>query len=266
MSEINDMKKAINYTDLTIVKQYIDEQVAAAIAKFVDGEKVAKYANSADSAQSAGTAASATKATNDSDGNNIAATYLKKTDNTYESPYANRLKEGPLQAYMQLYPYAKPGYGETGYDASASKDIVKIVTQQAASGSTGELKSYDTYVDIAKQAIILRKPTFKEYKMTENYNDTLHGIQVDLAEGLYLAYYDSYDFGMFYWPNKDTHHISMTCGDIGDYFLASNEIYRLIIDRRLKGNAQTTHVCIEKRNTSGNDYVTSGSIYIAKLS
>ena len=149
MSEINDMKKAINYTDLTIVKQYIDEQVAAAIAKFVDGEKVAKYANSSDSARSA---QSATKATNDSDGNNIVATYLKKDDNTYEAPYANRLKEGPLQAYMQLYPYAKPGYGEDGFDASASNDIVKIVTQQAASGSTGELKSYDTYVDIAAKA------------------------------------------------------------------------------------------------------------------
>lgn len=259
MSETNDMKKAINYTDLTIVKQYIDEQVAAAIAKFVGGEKVAKYANSADSAERAVSAVSATKATNDSDGNNIAATYLKKTNNTYEAPYAKKLKEGSLLAYMQPYPYAKPGYGEPGYDASASNDIVKI---KIGAGD----KNYDTYADIAKQAIILRKPTFKEYKMTENYNDTLHGIQVDLAEGLYLAYYDSYDFGMFYWPNKDTHHISITCGDIGNYFLASNEIYRLIIDRRLKGNAQTTHVCIEKRNTSGNDYVTSGSIYIAKLS
>ena len=140
MSEINDMKKAINYTDLTIVKQYIDEQVAAAIAKFVDGEKVAKYANSADSARSA---QSATKATNDSDGNNIVATYLKKTDNTYEAPYANRLKEGSVQAYLQPYPYAKPGYGEEGYDASASNDIIRIAT-------IGEsAKNYDTYADVA---------------------------------------------------------------------------------------------------------------------
>ena len=140
MSETNDMKKAINYTDLTIVKQYIDEQVAAAIAKFVDGEKVAKYANSADNARSAGTA---TKATNDSDGNNIAATYLKKADNTYEAPYANRLKEGSVQAYLQPYPYAKPGYGEDGYDASASNDIIRIATIGASA------KNYDTYADVA---------------------------------------------------------------------------------------------------------------------
>ena len=146
MSEINDMKKAINYTDLTIVKQYIDEQVAAAIAKFVDGDKVAKYAYSADSAQSAQsavTAVSATKATNDSDGNNIAATYLKKGDNTYESPYAKRLKEGSVQAYLQPYPYAKPGYGEDGYDASASNDIIRIATI----GESAE--NYDTYADVA---------------------------------------------------------------------------------------------------------------------
>lgn len=140
MSETNDMKKAINYTDLTIVKQYIDEQVAAAIAKFVDGEKVAKYANSADSARSA---QSATKATNDSDGNNIVATYLKKDDNTYEAPYANRLKEGSVQAYLQPYPYAKPGYGEEGYDASASNDIIRIATIGASA------ENYDTYADVA---------------------------------------------------------------------------------------------------------------------
>lgn len=140
MSETNDMKKAINYTDLTIVKQYIDEQVAAAIAKFVNGEKVAKYANSADSAERAG---SATKATNDSNGNNIANTYLKKDDNTYEAPYARKLKEGSVQAYLQPYPYAKPGYGEDGYDASASKDIIRIAT-------IGEsAKIYDTYADVA---------------------------------------------------------------------------------------------------------------------
>ena len=140
MSETNDMKKAINYTDLTIVKQYIDEQVAAAIAKFVDGEKVAKYANSADSARSA---QSATKATNDSDGNNIVATYLKKDDKTYEAPYANRLKEGSVQAYLQPYPYAKPGYGEEGYDASASNDIIRIATIGASA------ENYDTYADVA---------------------------------------------------------------------------------------------------------------------
>ena len=140
MSETNDMKKAINYTDLTIVKQYIDEQVAAAIAKFVDGEKVAKYANSSDSARSAQSAA---KATNDSDGNNIANTYLKKDDNTYEAPYANRLKEGSVQAYLQPYPYAKPGYGEEGYDASASNDIIRIATIGASA------ENYDTYADVA---------------------------------------------------------------------------------------------------------------------
>lgn len=146
MSETNDMKKAINYTDLTIVKQYIDEQVAAAIAKFVDGEKVAKYAYSADSAQSAQsavTAVSATKATNDSNGNNIDYTYLKKTDDTYEAPYAKRLKEGSVQAYLQPYPYAKPGYGEDGYDASASNDIIRIATIGASA------ENYDTYADVA---------------------------------------------------------------------------------------------------------------------
>lgn len=122
-----EAKKAINFTDLEIVKQYIDQQVAAAIAKFTDGTETAKkaenatylslpsengegvckiaakwdltramlYAYSPDHPNTSYNYVEVThaeKAEKDSDGNIIKNTYCKKTDTVANAEAVNGTK------------------------------------------------------------------------------------------------------------------------------------------------------------------------------
>lgn len=69
-SSTEEAKKAINLPDLRYVKKYIDEQVAAAVRKVVNGDVTAANASSAEFAEK------------DADGKKINETYLKKSDST----------------------------------------------------------------------------------------------------------------------------------------------------------------------------------------